>query len=300
MTVTVELTTGLPGSGKTTYAKQRINESDGLRRVNLDDLRHMLDDGVYTKEYEQTALKIQDQIVVQAVREGYDVIVDNTHLHKRIPERIRAALAPYDVTWKVHNFLDVPVSECVRRDLERKARGERSVGADVIQSMARKRRTWTLTEDFLTDYYKPEVYKPRLLARRAIICDLDGTLAIHRGRSPYDTARCGEDAADSNVATVLDLYSERAGVYVILLSGRSEEFRAQTEEWLYRWGIEYNTLLMRPAGDSRRDDIVKAELFDQHIRDNYHVLFALDDRNRVVNMWRRIGLPTWQVAEGDF
>lgn len=303
---TVELTTGLPGSGKTTFAKARVAESDGmLRRVNLDDLRHMMDLGEYSKEHEKTVLKVQDLAIVQAVREGYDVIVDNTHLHKRIPERIRAALAPYDVHWKVHNFLDVPVEECIRRDQERKARGERCVGADVINSMARRQRTWVLSEEFLRDYYKPSFYVPPEMftlagvTPSAIICDLDGTLALHNGRSPYDTARCEEDKLNCDVAQVLDAYS-KANVRILLLSGRDEQFRPQTEKWLKDWSIKYDRLLMRPAGDVRRDDIVKAELFDKYVRANFRVHLVLDDRDRVVNMWRAMGLKTWQVAPGDF
>ena len=57
---------------------------------------------------------------------------------------------------------------------------------------------------------------------------------------------------------------------------------------------------MRPAGDRRRDSIVKAELFDRKVRDEYRVLVVLDDRKQVVDMWRSLGLTCLQVAEGDF
>lgn len=300
MTVTVELTTGLPASGKSTFAKQRVAKSNGeLRRVNLDDLRNMLDNGTYSVEHERTALKIQDQIIVQAVREGYNVIVDNTHLHKRIPARIEAALAPYDVDWKVHSFLDVSASECIRRDEERKAKGERGVGKDVIARMARKRTAWMLTEDFFTANPRVEIFVPSQYAQPAIICDLDGTLALHHGRDPYDTAKCGSDLVNYAVLAVLLRYSKN-GESVLLVSGRDEEFRPQTERWLKVHGIKFDALFMRPAGDRRRDDVVKLEIFDKYIREPYDVDLILDDRNRVVNMWRALRIPTWQVAEGDF
>lgn len=57
---------------------------------------------------------------------------------------------------------------------------------------------------------------------------------------------------------------------------------------------------MRPEGDKRKDSIVKAELFDKHIKDNYAVDFVLDDRNQVVKMWRDMGLKCLQVAPGEF
>lgn len=57
---------------------------------------------------------------------------------------------------------------------------------------------------------------------------------------------------------------------------------------------------MRPAGDHRRDAIVKRELFDLHIRHQYRVTHVLDDRTQVVQMWRALGLTCLQVADGDF
>lgn len=57
---------------------------------------------------------------------------------------------------------------------------------------------------------------------------------------------------------------------------------------------------MRPAGDSRKDAIVKREIFDQEIRDRWRVIGVFDDRQQVVRMWRALGLTVFQVAEGDF
>ena len=57
---------------------------------------------------------------------------------------------------------------------------------------------------------------------------------------------------------------------------------------------------MRKLDDKRRDDIVKKELFDENIRGRFNVKFVIDDRNRVVDMWRQIGLTCFQVEEGDF
>jgi hypothetical protein len=57
---------------------------------------------------------------------------------------------------------------------------------------------------------------------------------------------------------------------------------------------------MRPAGDMRKDAIVKRELFDRHVRDRYDVTCILDDRSQVVDMWRSLGLTCLQVAPGEF
>ncbi|MFE9834077.1 AAA family ATPase [Streptomyces sp. NPDC005551] len=300
MTTTVHFTTGLPGSGKTTCARQLVAEAGGkLKRFNLDDIRAMTANGVYSKENETLALKVLDKGVLAAVQQGFNVILDNTHLHKRVPERILTTLATEDVDYRVHSFLDVPVEECIRRDAERGQRGERYVGPDVIERMARKQR-WTLREDWLNaqalnaSYYIPDTFQPR-----AVIVDLDGTLAIHKGRSPYDTARCGEDLLNTPLNNVLRGLAQ-TGHQIILMSGRSDEFRPHTEDWLWDHQVLYHALFMREEGDRRRDDRVKLELFDRHVRNPYNVTMAFDDRDRVVNLWRSIGIMTAQMGPGDF
>jgi hypothetical protein len=52
---------------------------------------------------------------------------------------------------------------------------------------------------------------------------------------------------------------------------------------------------MRKTDDNRCDSIVKEEIYNEYIKDKYNVLAVFDDRDRVVDMWRRIGLPTYQV-----
>lgn len=145
-------------------------------------------------------------------------------------------------------------------------------------------------------------YSPRPGTLDAVICDIDGTLAIHQGRSPYDYARCGEDALNHVVADYLRTsYGKHGGMRrIILLSGRPETARADTQTWLARHRVPFDELHMRADGDFRNDVIVKRELFDAHVRDRFHVRLVLDDRSRVVALWRSLGIPCWQVNEGDF
>lgn len=70
--------------------------------------------------------------------------------------------------------------------------------------------------------------------------------------------------------------------------------------WLEANNIGYHELLMRNKDDNRKDSIIKKELFDKHIRGRYDVMFVLDDRNQVVEMWRSLGLKCLQVENGDF
>jgi hypothetical protein len=138
---------------------------------------------------------------------------------------------------------------------------------------------------------------------RAIICDLDGTLALLGGRSPYDTARALEDALNHPVANVIEVYAHQKlfDTRLILISGREEKYRHVTEAWLEKHSItHYEALYLRPANDRRKDYKVKREIYENNIKDKYDVIFVLEDRDQVVKMWREIGLSCFQVEYGDF
>lgn len=303
---TVHVMTGLPASGKTTAARALLAESKGrIRRVNLDDLRAMLDysgtgERIWSHAHEQTALGIQDAAVREAIVGGFDVCVDNTHLTPHIPKRLKAA-ALGQATFQVHDFTGVPIEECLRRDAAREA----SVGEDVIRKLHANhvkatRNGWRLTDEWMNDTPAVDPYVPDVSLPSAIMCDIDGTLALTGDRGPFDFARCGEDLLNESVRRALVSFRLANDDQIILLSGRGDDFRAETETWLAKHDIPFDELWMRAAGDSRRDDIVKAELFNEHVRERFNVRVSLDDRDRVVALWRRMGLPTWQVNYGAF
>ena len=137
------------------------------------------------------------------------------------------------------------------------------------------------------------------ILRSAVLCDIDGTVALRGDRSPYDTMRVSEDQPNDDVIAVLVALA--CHHKVAFMSGRDESCREDTGLWINRHiGIHGWELHMRPAGDRRRDSIVKAELFDKHIRGRFDVVAVLDDRQQVVDMWRELGLTCLQVAPGDF
>lgn len=133
--------------------------------------------------------------------------------------------------------------------------------------------------------------------RRAIICDIDGTLAHMSERRPYDWHRVGEDTIDQVVIDLLRRFDDKE---VILVSGRDEVCRRETVDWLKENRVPFHHLYMRPEGDNRKDVEVKQEIYDNYIKDTFNVELVLDDRNQVVKMWRANGLKCLQVAEGDF
>lgn len=133
--------------------------------------------------------------------------------------------------------------------------------------------------------------------RRAVICDIDGTLAHMGERSPYDWHRVSEDTADQVVIDILRHYDDHE---IILVSGRDEVCRRETVDWLKDNRVPFNYLFMRKEKDNRKDNMVKQEIFDNDIKDSFTISFVLDDRNQVVNMWRSNGLKCLQVENGAF
>lgn len=134
---------------------------------------------------------------------------------------------------------------------------------------------------------------------QSVLCDIDGTLAERGHRGPYDFDRVETDYLNAVVSTTLAMWRD-TGRTIILLSGRQSEYRPHTERWLSKHAVKYDMLLMRPEGDRRSDDVVKLELFDQYVRGITHPILVLDDRDRCVYLWRKLGLTTWQVADGAF
>lgn len=275
---------GLPGSGKTTWAKEQVAKGSYVR-INNDDLREMLHNGKWSNHNEKLINDAREFLIKRALDGGDSVIVDNLNLHPKHELELEKIAAYYNAKFEV-KFFDTDVEECVRRDVGR----AKSVGADVI-------RKWY--NDYLAP--KPEVYEPPRGKPQAIICDIDGTLAHMVDRGPFEWEKVGSDLIDEVVLGILQLHTdEGSDTRILLVSGRDSVCKLETQAWLRENNINYHELFMRPAGDNRKDTIIKRELFDEYIRDKYDVQFVLDDRNAVVAMWRSMGLKCFQVAEGNF
>ena len=279
-------TVGLPGSGKSTWASQYQKDNPNTVIVCRDDLRRMLVDYKFSKRNEKLVASIRDQVIVEAILNDRDVIVADTNLAPKTQNALIDLAASLcekaNVELVFESFLDVPVHVCVERDLKR----EHSVGKDVIMKMWRQHVAKPVKRD---DEGLP----------KAIIVDIDGTLAIRNGRSPYDMSRVGEDSLNEVVAEVVDRFS--TDYVVIVMSGRDESCRNDTVEWLYEYGVPFDCLYMRAEGDSRRDSVVKTELFEEFVDGVYDVRLVFDDRDQVVaETWRSLGLTCFQVAEGNF
>jgi hypothetical protein len=142
------------------------------------------------------------------------------------------------------------------------------------------------------------------------IFDIDGTLAdishrLHFIQSkPADWrkffAACPDDEP---IPEVIQVAKSLGGVvHIMLLTGRSEEIREKTLDWLNELEIPCTALFMREVGDHREDSVVKSEMLDDLIHQwpNEKIMGIFEDRKQVVDMYRAKGLRVFQVAEGNF
>lgn len=288
------LTRGLPASGKSTWAKEFVKNSNGkAKRVNKDDLREMIDSSVWSKTNEQMILDARDALVnVFLHGKAEAIIIDDTNFEQKHFDKMQEYADTYkkyadaDVTVEYKDFLDVSLDVCLERDAAR----IKPVGEKVIKSMHQR-------------YILPTIKEAPVANKKgnAIIVDLDGTYAHRCNRQWFDYSKVDQDDLDVTVDGIVRAYA-KMGYTILIVSGRegTEECRYKTLYWLEKHEIPFYELMMRKEGDFRRDSIVKEEIYNKYIKGKFDVEFVLDDRQQVVDMWREIGLKCLQVAEGNF
>lgn len=285
---------GLPASGKSTRAKEILRKDGNCVRLNRDLMREMLHFNHWTGKKEQTTKYAQMVLATSLLNDKKNVLIDDTNLNPNVFAAWEGIAKVGKHKVEVVDLLNVPWQECIRRDNERELQGERFVGDHVIINMARQYG--------LYEFDKPD-----------IICDIDGTLAdithrLHHVKTEGQKKDWGAFFAvsllDAPRTEVISLVQSKLKTHnVVLVSGRPDNYRDKTVQWLKLHRVSYQTLIMRKDSDSREDDIVKQDILDTYwpLDTKKNIELVIDDRPRVIAMWRKNGLEVLDVGQGiDF
>jgi predicted kinase len=287
------ITVGISASGKSTFAKEM--ESQGYMDINRDDIRfdHFCN-GVrdwslykFNKERENYVTQVQERMVDGASVMGINVIISDTNISDKTRNFLvnRLTNLGYDVEVK---YFDIDLIEALQRDTKR----PNGVGYKVITDQYA--RYMQLRHG--NNYHTHDNGR-----KTCIIVDIDGTLANMTGvRTAFEWDKVHLDKPRHHVIAMVTNYRFDSGNAVIFMSGRDAVCQEATRQWLIDnvggWTQDC-LLLMRSEKDQRKDTIIKKELFDKYVRNNYNVEYVVDDRKSVLRMWAyELGLTTVDVG----
>lgn len=288
----VILTVGISGSGKTTYARELVQRSPKHVIVCRDDIRasHGLPP-MGDSDQEAFVTRVQRGQIEAALLDGLVPIVADTNLNRGIRNGLVKFAHRHGADVEIKTF-DVDLETCIERNANR----DRKVPEDVIRKQHQK---MTHIEETYLPYERFDKVTRKCHLPDAIVVDIDGTVAEHVARSPYDYTRVHTDAPIENVVDIVNRL-QGSGVKVLFLSGREDGCKDETEKWLKRFFDFEFSLIMRKAGDVRPDWEIKSELWDEHVIPKYNVIAAFDDRDQVVRHLRARGITVMQVNYGRF
>lgn len=300
---------GPPASGKSTWAKEFITSEQNANKdwviVSRDAIREARGEYWIPKQ-EDYISDIEHTAVASAVKHKLNVIIDATNLNPKVIAKW-TAFASDECEVEIKEFY-IPFAEAVERDIRRGEQGGHSIGKKEIEKFYRK-----YYRERLEDESRQTVDHPRIPIQAnlpsAYICDLDGTIAWMQDRSPYDRTKVSSDKVDPRLAQMLSGLMKN-GDYILFVSAREGDQKcySDTLEWLKSNLAFYQSqngemmfsLLMRKKGDYRPDEIIKEEIYRDSIEGKYDIVCVFDDRDKVVKMWRNIGMLCCQVNDGDF
>ena len=143
--------------------------------------------------------------------------------------------------------------------------------------------------------------------KKCFVFDLDDTLAdnghrmhlLRSGNWDLYYAQCKHDPVIVHVAEIANAL-HAFGYAIVIISGRSESTRADTDEWLEK-GLKcfVEKVYLRPEGDFRPNSVVKLEALARLRAEGYEPLMAFDDQPATCEMWRSAGVPCAQVRSAE-
>lgn len=296
----VILTIGLPASGKSTWCEDFLRKNQDWVKISRDDFRYMLrNEPMLEFKGENLVTTLCFNSAKHALRSGYNVIIDNTHLRLSYINDAKNELGELaDIDYR---YFDTPAETCIERDKRR----EHSVGVEVIKKMHKDLKNLLDVFDFephekrerrIVDYSK--AWNSSL--PDAVIFDVDGTTCHMNGkRGPFDWEKVGLDEEDKVITRQIKMHKAN-GDTILIVSGRDASCREETEEWFKLHEVEFDHLFMRPSNDFRKDSLIKREIYERDLKGKFNIIAIYDDRDQVVETWRSLGLKCFQVEPGAF
>lgn len=306
-------TVGGVASGKTTWANEFVKNNPNYRKVERDDLRVMLFGTRWTGNNtdEQIVSEIQYETIKILFKNNYNVIVSDTNLNPKSRDSLRELA---DLCWAEFevndSFLNVSLETCIQNDKNRGSLvGEEAIRKVHSRWIEKKKENWDKVRKYEESRYF--LVKQNDSLPKCIMVDIDGTLTLGpENRSAFEWHKVGQDLPNYYMIDILKMYydSYDSDVKIFILSGRDGICREETIRWLEKFidlkdwnNVPKTYLIMRPEGDNRPDTEVKKEMYQKYIQEKYYVQCVYDDRQKVVDMWRKeCGLFVCQVNYGDF
>lgn len=289
---TITLMVGPPGSGKSTKAKE-IAQQDNCVYINQD-------------EQGKTG---HLNLFQQARENGRNIVIDRMNFNKAQRNRY---LEP--VKHQYHTriiIIHCPAHTCLVRCLSRESHPTIKTKEDADKAIDMFFRKYERVGDIEVDEVIRDGWVDKY-AEQVIVCDLDGTLAnvehrrhfVREGKKDWKSFfdNMVNDTVNRWCEAILDAMSGKGRYRAVYATGRPKDYFEHTFQWLVKNSLTYDGyhLFMRRKSDSRRDDIVKEIILEFEIKTRYNILFCLDDRKQVVDMWRKHGYTVLQCDEGNF
>lgn len=295
---------GIPASGKSTWVLKEMGAHCGkYKRFSKDDMRKMIDGYYRGSDCEHFIACVRAECVELALIQGYDVILDDTnfsnknfHMACDIAERVGDVRV-------LEKFFEIKLKDALRNNAQR----SNPIPEHIIESMYNK-YIKNSRVDVRDVYYPPVIHShriPTIELPSAVICDLDGTLALAFDRDYYDPTNIETDTVNEFVLRQLVIHIKH-GDNILFVSGRPNSAYNATKYWLEnaldpvceQSDISYwFQLHLREEGDIRPDAAIKEQIYEQHIKDKFNVVAVYDDRRQVVRMWEKLGLPVFRVSD---
>jgi len=287
---------GIQGSGKSTWAKEWAKESPKTRvRFNWDDMRNMMGE-YWVPERENTGIMktLRASFLGDMMQKGWDIVIDNMNLNPKDWEFYEGMVKTHNQTFPQLQYeveykdFFTPVEECIRRDAMR----PNPIGEQVIRATWKRYRHFIICKEIEDKFYNMKTYDKD--KRDCIVVDMDSTICANLTRRPFYEGDWKEkliyDTPLAGPISIVRAQKMTGTCDVIILTGRREDGREATEEWLKTYNVPYDRLFMRGANDYTKGDAFKEKILETFILPKYNVLFAMDDDDKCVKMFRRNGI----------